>query len=425
MGHGALVAASASLFARILGFCKEIVVAAIFGLSGALDVYLLAFVLIGMPLSILLNAVQTALIAHLAAGHDNEETGKHFSTTCILTLTLLAIILPVWLMLLPHLLPWLAAGFPPDKRQALETALIWLVPYYFLNGFNLLAYGALQAKRRFLVNGLLPSATPMAIMICVYLWGASGGWRVLVIALTAGVAIESGLLLVLLAQMGLLAWPSAFRSIKAISLASLALLPGTLVLAFGPLVEQAIAAALGEGSNAALAYGYKLPSTLQGVLVTAIGITALPYFSAQIARGEYTYCLYSLNKLARVLLVGGALLVLPLSLFSPDIAALLYQRGAFGVDATARVAPVQTAYFIQIPLALVAMLGIRTLAALNRNGLLSLYTGLGMLLQALLAYAFAVRYGLSGIAWAAVIVSALMAISAYLSARRTLRELSR
>jgi len=265
---------------------------------------------------------------------------------------------------------------------------------------------------------------PVAIMLGVFVWGASGGWQVLAVALAFGSAIESVLLLIALYRLGLLARPSGFKGIHAIASASLALLPGTLVLAFGPLVEQAIAAALGEGSNAALAYGYKLPAALLGIFVTTIGITALPYFSAQIGQGRHAYSLHSLNKLALALLAGGALLALPLGLFSAEIAALLYQRGAFDAAATMRVAPIQLAYFMQIPFALVAMLGIKTLAALNRNGLLSLYTALGVLLQALLAYAFAARHGLPGIARAAVIVSALLAMSAYLTARSTLRRLS-
>jgi putative peptidoglycan lipid II flippase len=245
---------------------------------------------------------------------------------------------------------------------------------------------------------------------------------VLAVALAVGSAIESLLLLATLHRIGLISTRIRPRGIGNISKASFALLPGTLMLALGPLIEQAIAAAMGEGSNAALAYGYKLPAALQGILLTAIGITALPYFSAQIGQGNHAYSLHSLNKIAGWLLAGGALLALPLGVFSSEIAVLLYQRGAFDAAATERVAPIQFVYFVQIPFALVAMLGIKTLAALNLNGLLSLYTALGVLLQALLAYAFASNFGLSGIAWAAVIMSALLAIVSYLTARRSLRQ---
>src|SRR5436309_6546328 len=130
LGHDALVAAMTSLVAKGLGFIKEVLVAALFGLSGALDIYLVAFVLIGFPVSILLNAGQTALISALAAERSSStDGGRLYAATILLTVASLAVLLPLWLLVLPKVLPWLASGFSPDKRQELETALFWLVPY--------------------------------------------------------------------------------------------------------------------------------------------------------------------------------------------------------------------------------------------------------------------------------------------------------
>ncbi|TKB64567.1 MAG: hypothetical protein E8D47_10405 [Nitrospira sp.] len=427
MGHTALVAATTSLIAKGMAFIKEVVVASIFGLSGALDIYLVAFVLIGVPLSILLNAVQNAFITHLAGANltPNEE-GKRLVATSLLTLACLAVLLPVWLWALPYALPWLASGFSAEKRQALETALYWLIPYYFLTGFNLLGYGVLQAKARYLLNGLLPTATPIVIVLTLLVWRAAGDWKILVISLVIGSAIESLLLLVALYRHGQIAFPHrlGIKGMNPIITSSLALLPGTIMLTASPVIEQAIAAAMGEGSNAALAYGYKLPSALQGIIVTAIGITALPYFAKQLGQGELDYCLHSLNKLVVWLMFGGVLLIFPLSLFSSDIVALLYQRDAFDAAATTRVTPIQVAYFAQIPFALVAMLGIKVLVALKLNWLMSTYTGLAVLLQAILAYEFSARYGIPGIAWAATLVTALLAATSFFTARITLVKLS-
>lgn len=427
MGHTALVAATTSLIAKSVGFIKEVVVASIFGISGALDIYLVAFVLIGAPLSVLLNAVQTALITHLAGANlaPNEEANR-FVATSLVTLACLAVLLPIWLWALPYALPWLASGFSLEKRQALETALYWLIPYYFLNGFNLLAYGVLQAKGRYLANGLLPTATPVVIILALLVWGAVADWKVLIVSLAIGSAIESLLLLVTLYRHGQFGFRYGLdiQGINPIMMSSLALLPGSIMLTVGPVVEQAIAATMGEGANAALAFGYKLPSALQGILLTAVGITALPYFARQLGQNESAYCLHSLNKLALWLMAGGALLILPLSFFSSDIVGLLYQRGAFDAAATAQVAPIQFAYFMQIPFALIAMLGVKVLAALKLNWLASAYTAIAVLLQALLAYALSARYGISGIAWAATLVTALLAASSFFTARLTLLKLS-
>src|SRR5258706_8598818 len=102
LGHDALVAGMTSLVAKGLGFIKEVVVAALFGLSGALDIYLVAFVLIGFPVSILLNAGQTALISALAAQRSSStEGGRLYAATTFLTVACLAVLLPLWLLLLP------------------------------------------------------------------------------------------------------------------------------------------------------------------------------------------------------------------------------------------------------------------------------------------------------------------------------------
>jgi len=169
-----------------------------------------------------------------------------------------------------------------------------------------------------------------------------------------------------------------------------------------------------------LGYGYKLPAALQSIILTAIGITALPYFASQLGKNQVVYCLHSLNKLTRWILVGGALLAIPLAMFSSEIVSILYQRGTFDAVATSRVAPIQLVYFIQLPFVFVAMLGMKVLAALGRNGLISTCTVVAALLQGMLAYGMGMHYGVTGIAWAATLVSVLLAITYFFAARATL-----
>ena len=103
---------------------------------------------------------------------------------------------------------------------------------------------------------------------------------------------------------------------------------------------------------------------------------------------------------------------------------LLYQRGAFDATATGRVAPIQLAYFVQLPFAIVAMVGLKALAALGREGLMSTYISIGVVLQSVLAYGLGARFGAAGIAWAASVVSALLAASYFFTARAAFRRLS-
>lgn len=424
LGSDALIAAGTSFAARGASFAKEIVVAAYFGLSGNLDIYIVAFTLIGFPLAIILNAVQTAFIAKLASDISDVERKQLYGQTVSGALLILLLLLPLWLLLIPHALPWLASGFPDEKRLALETALFWLIPYYFICGLNLLGYGVLQAKRRYLQNGLLPAITPLIIMLLLLMMSSASGWRILVASLVVATVIEGLVLLVVLFRAGCVGALSFsnLEIFRPVLVNSLILLPGTVFSALSVLVDQAIAASQGEGSNAALLYGYKLPSALQSLFVTAIGITALPYFASQVAQGRYNYCLHSFKRLFWLLGSVGIILAIPLAIYSSEIISLLYYRGNFDVSSIMRVAPVQTAYFIQIPFALLAMLGIKTLVALDRNSNLSWIIAIAAILQGVLAYTFVQKFGIAGIAWAAVIISAMIAITTFIIARKTMLE---
>ena len=62
MVRSAVIYASATAGVKVVAFIKEAVVAAAFGVSGAMDAYLMGLMLIGVPLGLLLNAIQTAFI---------------------------------------------------------------------------------------------------------------------------------------------------------------------------------------------------------------------------------------------------------------------------------------------------------------------------------------------------------------------------
>lgn len=393
-----------------------------FGLSGELDIYLVAFVLIGFPLAIMLNALQTVFIARLASSQEQDGEPRLHGVAVVCVLPILALVLPIWLYLLPQVLPWIASGFPAEKIRALETALYWMTPYYFLNGLNQLGYGVLQAKRRYFWNGVLPAITPLLTLLILLAVAETGTWQLLAASLVAGMSMEAMLLLLLLRRFGALGLPrgSDWRAIRPLLTGSAALLPATLTGAVVLLVEQAIAASLGEGSNAALAYAYRLPTALQSLVVAAIGVTVLPYFSSLIAQRQHAYCLHSLNKLYILLGLGGLAIAFPLLFFSNEIIVLMYQRGTFDGSDVLRVVPVQTAYFAQLPAALLAILGMKALAATGRNTWVSTIAIAIGVLQCLLAYALAKRLGLAGIAWAATLASALVAATAYFASRASL-----
>src|SRR5688572_26154585 len=114
MGHDASIAVITSSCVKGLGFLKEVVVAWMFGVSGAIDIYVMALALIAFPASLFLNAISNAFVVRLAGASGQERL---YFPVAVLTLACLTVLLPIWLLLVPYAVPWLAAGFSVDKRE--------------------------------------------------------------------------------------------------------------------------------------------------------------------------------------------------------------------------------------------------------------------------------------------------------------------
>ena len=431
LGGEAVVAGGTSLVGKCVGFGKELFVAAAFGLSGDIDVYLVAIVVIGFPMSILLNATQSTMIAALAADTDCDsvERSAVFVRVVLLTLGALCIFLMAWMALMPLLLPLFASGFSETRMEQLSAAIVWLIPYYFLSGFSLLCYGYLQSRRHYAANGLVQVITPIVVLLVVALGRQNAtALPLLTASIVLAAILEAGVLVVLLRSLDIRmlreipAGKIASAQVRRIVRGSLQLLPGAAIMALTPLVDQSLAATLPEGSNAALAYGNRLPAAIQGVLTTAIAITVLPFFSAQLSERGPLYCLSSLKHLAILLTFGGLIVATPLAFASRPLAEFLYVRGMFSIEDAAIVAPIQCVYVLQIPIAMLLMLSMKVIVAQGEHMLISTLTIVLVSLHLSAAILLKQQYGALGIAIGATFASALVAGAYYVCAVRVLRR---
>lgn len=386
-----------SVLPKLLAIAKDMVVALHFGAGQALDAYLMAFVLIGVPVSIIVVALQTTLIPALVGKDDTAAAGL-LGGAIKLALASLALALPVWLLLLPHALGALYPGTPDTTRQHLLEACYWLIPYYFINGINLLLYGALQARKRFWPNALLPGLFPLAILAAV-LVVQTDDIRALLVGTVAGSLLEGLALYVLLHRAKLLRWcNTAGSGLLPVLRGALPLMAGGVITATAPIVEQLIAFRLGSGAVSLLSYGYKVPAAMNSLVVAAIGIVVLPHFAELLARQEWRSCRGLFLRLTGVALaLGGAVAFVGFLLAEPVI-RLLFERGAFTASDSATAAAVMRAYLLQLPFLLVVMVSQRALAAMNDTVAMALIAGLQLLLAGALAYALSQHFGVVGVA---------------------------
>jgi putative peptidoglycan lipid II flippase len=388
---------------KVASFVKEAVVAAAFGVSGAMDTYLMGLMLIGVPSSLLLNAVQTALIPFFVEVRERDGTqgtASFLRSAASATLLAMTALLLLWFALLPWIIGIVGHGFDPAKRDAVRSIFVWLIPYYFLNGLNLLGHGALQAEKRFLPTALAPLCT-ILVTIAIVLGTGGGDVHKLVLGLVIGSLLEWMVLHWQLHRGGASLLPgniSLTPEILRIARGSVVLVGGSFVLCFSPMIEQGLGSGLGKGTVAAMGYAFRLPAMVSGLLVTAVGVTVLPFFSEMLARRDEAGCERAFRRYALALLAGGSLLMLALVAFSEPLVALGYQRGVFSPGDTRLVAQIQRAYLVQIPGALVGMLAMRLLVAQGAYAAVAVVNSLTVVGSGTLAWMLSKHLGPVGVA---------------------------
>lgn len=387
MAKAALEYASCTTTVKFISFFKEAIIAASFGISGDMDAYLIAFMLIGFPLGILLVPIQTAFIPlYLAAIEKSgqQEALKLFKTVISITFLIMSFTIIFWMFLSPYIINMIVRGSDYLFLQSVERLFLLLVPYYFLNGLNLLGYAVLQAQKKFVLSSLTPICTPIASIIIVYFSSKDAGVNALIMGFIIGSFLEFILLNFYLKRLGTSLLPGriiATPSIKVLLEGSVVLFGGSLIMSLAPMLEQSLATSLGEGKVASLAYAFKLPAMLNGILVTTVGVTVLPFFSEMLAKNDLQRCRDAFQKYSFFLIAFSLILVTFLLFFSEPLIKFLFQRGAFTASDTYVVAQIQRAYIFQLPGALVGMLAIRLLIAQKKFGTVTLISALSVLIM--------------------------------------------
>lgn len=427
IARAALLSGGLSAGVKGASFAKEVLVAAYFGVSGQLDAYLVALMLVGVPHGIVVNAIQWSLIPEFvraqASGGQTRSRALLRQAVAIALLSL-AGLLAVWAALLPVLAGYLTRQAEALASDTVRTCFKILCIYYFTSGTLLLGYATLQARKQFLINGAVPLITPITIAVLLVAvpvrtaetlaWGMAVGFAVELIIVERALRAQ-GLTLVPASPFGAAIDRSLLASMGRFSI-------GATALAMMPFVEQAAAIQFGIGAVSTLGYANKLPALLGGLAVTAIAVAALPHFSELLAKGQAAVCRQTLRRYVAIVSAGGAAIALTLILLSDAIVRLLFQRGAFDEAAAAAVTVAQQAYLLQIPGALVLALASRALLACRCSGAMTV-VHLSQLALLVIAVQIAVR-SFDTPAAVALAYSVVLTLASYVAYRLASRALA-
>lgn len=424
LARDSFIVFSLSSFGRVIALGKEVLVAALFGVSGQLDAYVLALLVPSFLANLLGASFSSALIP--MAGRTRSEQGEAAARDAIASsLAVLAALLALAALLLLCLPAQALRVLSPlagaDRLEQIHALQLALLPVCVLGGLNNVLAALLNLRGDFRRPALASIGNSVAMLAVTAFLFQQAGIYALVIGMDAGFALETCVLLALTRK----AWGNVFRgwrgqgqAVRAVlrSYAAMALSAG--VMGLTAFVDNALASMTGEGAVSALGYAAKIPSVAATLGGATLATVLLPHFSgtAHSLPGQEFWDEF--KRLLRALLLLAGPLCLAAALASRPLVELAFQRGGFDAQATGLVSGIQVFYILQLPFYLAGVAASRVLQAKGLHHLLLGIVCLALPLNAGLSYALMGPFGAAGIALSSLCMYLFTALCSVYFVRR-------
>ena len=349
-----------TLASRVLGFVRDILIAALLGAGPVADAFFVAFKLPNFFRRLFAEgAFAAAFIPHFTRilTEDGADAARHF---CERVLSVLVVVLLVFCTAMQIAMPWamylFAPGFAadPDKFDlAVELARI-AFPYLLFVSLVSQLGGVLNALDRFAAAAAAPILLNLSLILCLIglapkldTPGHALAWGVF----AAGV-IQFLWLIEACRRAGVVFRLPRPRLTPPVKRLMAKILPGAIgagVQQINLVIGVILASLLPTGAISYLYYADRIYQLPLGVIGIAVGTALLPLLSRQLREGDEAGGQASFNRalefsLLLTLPAAAALIVMP-----GPIVAVLFERGAFDADATAATASALAAFALGLP----------------------------------------------------------------------------
>ena len=357
-----------TFLSRILGFVRDILIAAWLGTGPVAEAFLVAFSLPNMFRRFFAEgAFNMAFVPMFSKKLEARDGAEQFARDAfsglaafLLLFTVLAIIFMPWLVLA------MASGFAGDERFGMAVTLGRIVfPYIFFISLAACLSGVLNASGRFVAAAAAPVLLNIvligALLLAEYVLPEFSAIDAATEAGRHGTALAIGVIFAGMAQLALV-WTAVRyagfnlapkRPVLTPELKRLAIIAAPAALAGGVvqinlLIGRQVASFF-DGAVAWLAYADRLYQLPLGVVGIAIGIVLLPDLSRRLQAEDVIGSRAAFSRatelsMALAIPAAVALAVIPTSLISA-----LFERGAFDASDTAATALACAVYGLGLP----------------------------------------------------------------------------
>jgi putative peptidoglycan lipid II flippase len=410
--RGFATVGSITILSRVLGFARDVLIAAVLGTSAAADAFFVAFRVPNMFRRLFAEGAFDAAFIPLFAKRlhgEGEEAARAFAgqalaglMVLLIAFTILGEIAMPWLMLL------LAPGFKSDPEKFALAVLLARIALPYLPFMSLVALytGVLNAYGRFAIAAFTPTLLNVVLIAVLlgFIAGGGSGQSTAAVALAWGTVLSGVLQVVVVgiaaAKLGMkLSWQRPALSPEMRRLAALAA-PGIVAggMAQLTMVISTIIATLQDRVVSWLYYADRLFQLPLGVIGVAIGVVLLPALSHKLRSGDHEAVLASENRALEFALLLTLPAAIALFLAAEPIVRVLFQRGAFTAIDTKATASMLAAFALGLPAYVLVKVLQPSFFAREDTKTPMLFAGIAMAANVVLSIMLFTAIGATGIA---------------------------
>ncbi|EDX74045.1 integral membrane protein MviN [Coleofasciculus chthonoplastes PCC 7420] len=357
----ASIVAIATLISKIFGLVREQAIAAAFGVGPVVNAYAYAYVIPGFLLILLggINGPFHSALVSVLAKRDKSEAAPLVETVTTLVSGILLLVTIILILFAPTFIDILAPGLEEPARSLAVQQLQIMAPLAVLAGLIGIGFGTLNASDQYWLPSVSPLFSSLAVIgglgiLALYSGGQVNqpeyirlGSIVLAVGTLAGAIWQWVMQLIAQSRSGMGRLRLRFNwQLPGVKEVMRVMAPATLssgMLHINVYTDLFFASFI-PNAAAAMRYSNFIVLTPLGIISNMILVPMLPVFSRLAAPENWV----ELKVRIRQGLLLTALTMLPLTAIfislSVPIVRVIYERYAFGAEASQIVAPVLMAY---------------------------------------------------------------------------------
>jgi len=343
IGIATMIMMASIFLSRVIGYARELVIAAVAGADTAVDAYRVAFSLPEILNHVLASGFLSVTFIPIFSKYlsNDDEAGAWNIFSVILTTfgVFLALLVLLGVIYSPQILPLLALGRkdPEFLAQAVHmTRIILPAQLFFFAGGILMAVQF--AKEQFWIPALAPLVYNLGIISGGLIWGPSLGMAGFSWGALTGAFIGNFLIQIIGARKVGLRFKPRFdlrhKDLHRYTLLTLPLMVGLTMVFSMEIFSKFFGSYLPDGGIAWLDYAKTIMMMLVGFFGQAIGVASFPFLARLAAEKRWNEMNRTLNTLLRHL----ATMVIPTAILMyvlrHEIVRVLFERVRFRPEDT-------------------------------------------------------------------------------------------